>query len=183
MGPFFNRSMNEYLKQLHQKISEHHQKVENNHPQSMSCKNGCSRCCYVDLSIFAVEAQLIKDWFQSLEPKKKEEIKLSWNKERTTMENFFGKEVLACSFLKDESCTIYEARPVICRTQGLPLKFSEGEEITVDACPLNFVNEELELDDCLDLERLNLILATLQRSFGKGERIMLSDLLEELKFL
>lgn len=172
--------MNEYLKQLHQKISEHHQRVEKNYPQGMTCKNGCSRCCYVDLSVFTVEAQYIRDWFSGLESSKKTDIAELWKKEVRTQENFFGKTVEACPFLKDESCTIYEARPVICRTQGLPLKFTEDNEPAVDACPLNFENDELEFEDCLDLDRLNLILATLQRQSGAEGRVRLKDLLEEL---
>jgi Fe-S-cluster containining protein len=49
----------------------------------------------------------------------------------------------ACAFLDDEgSCRIYADRPLICRTQGLPLRvFFEDEEGDVaerrDICPLN----------------------------------------------
>lgn len=175
--------MNEYLKQLHQKISEHHQKVEKTYPEGMTCKNGCSRCCYVNLSVFPIEAQFIRDWFNNLPIEKIEELKKEWEKEGRLAENFFGKTVSACPFLKNESCTIYEARPVICRTQGLPLKFTEDQEVAIDACPLNFENDEHILEDCLDLDRLNLILATLQRQQGEGKRVLLSDLQEELKHI
>ncbi|MFA7614090.1 MAG: YkgJ family cysteine cluster protein [Candidatus Caldatribacteriota bacterium] len=175
--------MNEYLKQLHQKILEHHQKVETNYPQGMTCKNGCSRCCYVDLSVFSLEAQFIKDWFQALSAEKKAELKVLWEQETSYQENFFGQNVAACPFLKNESCSIYEARPVICRTQGLPLKFNNEGGASVDTCPLNFNEDELVIDDCLDLDRLNLILATLQRQRGDEERLSLNELLNELKRL
>ncbi len=48
----------------------------------------------------------------------------------------------ACPFLKDHECTIYEHRPLICRTHGLPLLYvnSETEEWELSACELNFTN-------------------------------------------
>lgn len=173
--------MNEYLKQLHEKIIEHHQRVESNYPQGLSCKNGCSRCCYVDLSIFSVEAQFIRDWFKALSSNKKAELKVLWEKEISYQKNFFDQNVASCPFLKNESCSIYEARPVICRTQGLPLKFNDEGEDCVDACPLNFNDDEIVMGDCLDLDRLNLILSTLQHQRGDEERVNLKELLNELK--
>lgn len=173
--------MNNYLKQLHEKVAEHNQKVEAHYPQGMHCKNGCSKCCYVDLSVFNIEAEFIRDWFSSLSLEVKSIIKEKWNKPLAVQENFFGQMVESCPFLVNESCSIYEARPLICRTQGLPLKFTLEEQEDVDACPLNFNDQELEMGDCLDLDRLNTILGTLQIQAGEGDRVRLKDLREELK--
>lgn len=158
--------MNDYLKQLHQKILGHQQRVEGNYPQGMQCKNGCSQCCYVSLSVFNIEAQLIKDWFTALEISEKEVLKEKWLAPVQVKENFFGEAKESCPFLLNESCSIYEVRPIICRTQGLPL---------------NFDDTELELGDCLDLDKLNLILSSLQIQDGSSERISLKELKEHLK--
>ena len=173
--------MNDYLKQLHQKILEHQLRVEGNYPQGMQCKNGCSQCCYVSLSVFNIEAQLIKDWFTALKPSEKEVLKEKWLTPAQRKDNFFGEPKESCPFLVNESCTIYEVRPIICRTQGLPLKFVLEKEVAVDACPLNFEDTELELGDCLDLDKLNLILSSLQIQDRSSERISLKELKEHLK--
>ena len=48
-------------------------------------------------------------------------------------------------FLKNHRCTIYNSRPIICRTHGLPLLFTNNEaEWELSACELNFQEFDLE---------------------------------------
>ena len=63
----------------------------------------------------------------------------------------------ACAFLDGQgACRIYEDRPYVCRTQGLPLRWfeeSESEEVLErrDICPLNDIGtplEEIPDEDC-----------------------------------
>ena len=52
----------------------------------------------------------------------------------------------SCIFLKNHACTIYENRPVICRTHGLPLLFmNENYEWELSNCELNF--KKFDFDD------------------------------------
>jgi Fe-S-cluster containining protein len=46
--------------------------------------------------------------------------------------------------LLDGACSVYEARPLICRSHGLPLVLerSKGRQM-VDVCPLNFTDGSL----------------------------------------
>lgn len=44
--------------------------------------------------------------------------------------------------LSDNSCIIYENRPVICRSHGLVLV--ENEKNAVSSCPLNFTHTSIE---------------------------------------
>lgn len=64
---------------------------------------------------------------------------------------------------------MYDRRPVICRTHGLPLLIrGEGEERR-DCCPKNFVGHslgDLPGSDLLDLERLNTILVAVNMVFA-----------------
>ncbi|MGZ3809289.1 MAG: YkgJ family cysteine cluster protein, partial [Bacteriovorax sp.] len=84
----------------------------------------------------------------------------------------------ACAFLYDDRCTIYEARPVICRTQGAPLFLQE--ENVLDYCPLNFKEGDPPKEDWLNLDRLNTLLSFAAKTSGLEKRITLKKLKQEL---
>ncbi|MBU8869354.1 MAG: YkgJ family cysteine cluster protein [Gemmatimonadales bacterium] len=124
------------------------------------CRRGCSDCCIDDLSIFPVEASLIKANAAELLINSKPYPK--------------GR----CAFLdKTGSCRIYPWRPYVCRTQGLPLRWLEegpgGEVVELrDICPLNNESiknssnplESLAEGQCWTLGRFEGLLAGLQVS-------------------
>src|SRR5262249_31096201 len=99
---------------------------------------------------------------------------------------------VACPLLEGMCCTIYESRPVICRTHGMPITFKDedNEEIYLDVCPLNF-SEEGELEklspsDAVDIDRVNLRLAAVNYAYcrdckadasASGERISMAEIL------
>lgn len=92
-----------------------------------------------------------------------------------------------CPLLSEAQCMLYEARPIICRTHGLPLVVTEGDEKRVDVCPLNCRNlEKLPGEAVLDLERINTLLVSVNvlylKEFGLKlpERIPLEALAEML---
>jgi len=74
-----------------------------------------------------------------------------------------------CCLLRDNRCLVYEQRPLICRTHGLPLVSSTLTEGEVDCCPLNLPAlagvVELEADLVLDLDRLTGNLMRLNLAF------------------
>lgn len=140
-------------------------KIQAKHSASMECKKGCSKCCHTDISVFGVEAERISEWFSALERKDQEERKSLWS-----TQNVPG----ACTFLYNDQCTIYEARPLICRTQGLPL-FVASENV-LDYCPLNFKDGDPPKEDWLNLERMNTLLSFAAKTTGKEQRIRLKKL-------
>jgi len=100
-------------------------------------------------------------------------------------------EPVTCPLLVDDHCSIYESRPLICRTQGLPLLMeAEDGEREVDFCPLNFTGagaiDDLDEDHLVPLDALNLRLALLNlehcRETGlgdeaSGERMKMADII------
>ncbi len=99
-------------------------------------------------------------------------------------------EPVSCPLLVDDRCAVYESRPLICRTQGLPLLF-ESEDATqeVDFCPLNFTSpdavEDLDEDHLVPLDSINLKLAVVNLNYcidtgiekeKIGERVRVSDI-------
>jgi hypothetical protein len=86
-------------------------------------------------------------------------------------------------------CRIYPARPYVCRTQGLPLRWLEAgtrdEEVVErrDICPLNEAGEPLETlrpGECWTLGPVEQRLRRLQvaERGGAGRRVALRDLFE-----
>ncbi len=150
---------------LQENASEFFEKIQLKHSTKMECKAGCSKCCMTDISVFEIEADRIKEWHELQTAEKKAELKTLWEA---------PVEKGACSFLYQGNCSIYEARPLICRTQGLPI-FVASENV-LDYCPLNFKDGDPEKGDWLNLERMNTLLSFAAKTSQREERIRLKKL-------
>lgn len=118
------------------------------------CRRGCDDCCQDGLTVFPVEAEVIRRHCESLL--------------KSEQPHPPGK----CAFLDTEgACRIYPWRPYVCRTQGLPLRWlEEGEREERGICPLNadeFHRQganpaDLEKEDCWTIGEIESRLAGLQ---------------------
>jgi Fe-S-cluster containining protein len=123
------------------------------------CRAGCSPCCRHDLSVFAVEAEAVRRALSALP-------------EATcaVLSRQAEAEPASCPLLVDDRCAIYDARPLICRTQGLPLliEADDGRQ-EVDFCPLNFAEagamKDLDQGHLVILEDLNSKLVHANRGY------------------
>ena len=146
------------------------------HLNNMSCRLGCSKCCFVDLSIYQSEAYVILEWVNFLSSEEKQNLLNELNvPESSEQKNTLGKKSKPCAFLRNGKCTIYEVRPTICRTQGLPLQYKISDEknqvqLAVDVCPLNFTQEKSlpDREEWLDLDRLNALQSIAENFFQKN---------------
>jgi len=134
----------------------------------MQCAKGCSHCCIAGLSVFSWEADLIVKWFISLPKQKKAELKKIWNQAPEPFTNVEGRDALPCAFLSSGSCSIYEQRPIICRTQGMSMRWSDDGTPMRDWCPLNFVQEQPSPQDDLNLDSLNSMISSAQQIHNKS---------------
>lgn len=115
----------------------------------ISCHAGCDACCR-HLSVFAVEAAALR---AALRNRPSEEADLIRRLAATAPSG-------RCPLLHDGLCLLYEARPVICRTHGLPLMLGSEGEKRIDFCPENFKGvSSIPGSAIIDLERLNTMLA------------------------
>ena len=123
----------------------------------MNCHKGCSHCCVGGLSIFAWEAELIISWFHGLAQQERQQWLKNFDKAQEPFTDVTGQSTEPCSFLSAGACTIYSARPIICRTQGMGLKWHEEGSLHRDVCPLNFTDENQPPSDVQDELNLDVI--------------------------
>lgn len=174
--------MNNPVKSLHQNIDQFFDKIQKKFPQEINCRLGCDVCCHTDISVSQIESQLIEEWFHALEDEKKESLKELWSRPQPKGKGYHNEEARPCAFLYEGKCSIYEARPVICRSHGIAVVRTTEETKEIDVCSLNFKNSLPQLEDALDLDRLNTLLAIANKSMNlSADRTRLKKLKD--KFL
>jgi len=141
----------------------------------ISCRPGCDACCR-HLSVCAVEAAALREAFKELPAAEAALIR-----EKAQLA---GPEA-PCPLLQHGLCQLYQARPLICRTHGLPLLIDRDGERGVDFCPENFRGlSSIPGSAVLDLERLNAMLTAINalylQSFPGPERLTLAEALGEI---
>ena len=135
----------------------------------LRCRRGCADCCVDGITVFSVEAERIRREFPGV---------LAGERPASA-----GR----CAFLaEDGSCRVYPARPYVCRTQGLPLRWiDEDEDLQLvemrDICPLNEPGppiEELPAGDCWEIGPFEERLREIESRFtgGRPQRIPLREL-------
>jgi uncharacterized protein len=98
------------------------------HIEHTLCKQGCHECC-MNFRLLPIE-------FYSI-------LFLVNNLKYLNLNNTDNE---SCPFLINHSCTIYQNRPIICRSHGLPILDMdlEGENWELSFCPLNFKRNDDE---------------------------------------
>ena len=159
----------EQLTALYEDIDQQAAALHVTHAERLQCRRGCSSCCVDDLTVFEVEARHIRHHHSDL------------------LESDEAHPPGACAFLDGGGgCRIYEHRPYVCRTQGLPLRWidedEDGDLIEMrDICPLNDEGtpvESLPDDACWKIGPVEDRLRMLQFEMDSGEmnRVALRDM-------
>ena len=100
--------------------------------KNIRCGYGCSDCCQQNLNLFPVEYSFLQKGFALLREPMKKIV-------RNRAAQALGDDT-PCILLDHGACVLYELRPIICRTHGLPLFISEGDKERRDCCPKNFTS-------------------------------------------
>jgi hypothetical protein len=161
-----------HYRALVRRVDEFSSGVLREHGDSMACSPGCDSCCILE-TVNALEAWMLLHYAASLGPVLMDELM------RRAAEP--AEEGRPCVLLQNGLCAVYEARPLICRTHGLPV-YVDG---SVDFCPKNFSGlGRIESPFILGIENLNTMLGAInlqfQRehpaSFFQQERLNLREL-------
>lgn len=107
------------------------------------CHPGCSDCC-IAFSVLPLEAALLRG------------ARAARRKQSAADR---------CIFLDEQKrCSLYDRRPILCRTQGMALAYldEESQTLEISACPLNFPEEyTFAEDELLFMDDVNDRLAAL----------------------
>ncbi len=163
---------------LCRKVDDFAARVQARHAAEMSCRAGCDGCCHARLTITTLEAEAVRAWLAGLSLASRAAVRDAAARAQPTR----------CAALDDEGrCRIYAARPLVCRSHGVPIRArSERGLPVIHACELNFVARgpaAVEPGDVLDQETLSTVLfaldAALARARGAqaGARVDLAELL------
>lgn len=159
----------DWVEMLHALVDRAAEPIARANAARLRCAPGCADCCVDGLTVFAIEAAVLRrhhaELLQTAEP---------------------GRPG-GCAFLDEQGrCRVYEHRPYVCRTQGLPLRWLEEHEGEVfearDVCEKNDDGgpplEALAPEACWTIGPFEQRLAERQASVdgGGGERILLRSL-------
>jgi Fe-S-cluster containining protein len=132
--------------------------------QQMQCGRGCSLCCFGLFEIGSGDVPVIAEGLARLHPMRRRKIirrALAMMDGHPNLrecsaaekEAFFNRTShVPCPNLSEAGeCMIYESRPLVCRTFGLPLR--EDDRYIGDVCELNFndASDEQKLAASWDL--------------------------------
>lgn len=146
----------------------------------MACARGCDQCCFAWLTLTQVEAAELRRAIAALSPSARARVAERGRRE-LEREQSDGDLTPRCAMLEDDgSCAAYEARPLVCRTQGFALRYPAGF-IPVEAvrarvatgevthCPLNFRTRGPAPEVVLDAERVDQLLALVNLRFCEAQ--------------
>jgi Fe-S-cluster containining protein len=141
----------------------------------ISCRPGCDACCR-HLSVFAVEAAALHRALCLLPEQSAVFIRQAAS---------VSPPDAPCPLLHGGLCLLYQARPIICRTHGLPLLVNRDGASGIDFCPENFHGvPSIPGSAVIDLDRLNSTLAAINALFLRSspgpERLTVAQALMRL---
>ncbi len=113
-----NKDYELFLKNLESKLAKYFERDKD----KINCAKGCSSCCQnADFPLSFLEMKYLMQGFLGLD-------KLTHDKVRDNIRKIIesGKKSYICPFLKDDMCSVYEYRPIICRVHGLAYMRTDG---------------------------------------------------------
>jgi hypothetical protein len=161
--------MDERYRQLTGKVDAFFERVVGRHGEEMQCRAGCDQCCRTRLTILGVEAAAVREVIEGMS-----------EGERARLREVAAREVregdVRCAALDDDGrCLIYEGRPVVCRSHGVPIRMGD----VIDACRLNFTKRgpaAADRDCVMDQTTVSATLLAIDRV---GERRDLGEIILE----
>jgi Fe-S-cluster containining protein len=141
-------------RELTDKVDAFFARVAARHAADLRCAPGCAMCCHDRLTVTTVEADAIRAHVAAMPADARAAL-------RATAETSTD----ACAALDAGGrCQIYAARPLVCRSHGVPIRTRARSLPVITSCSLNFTARgpaAADPDCVLDQETLSTILLAL----------------------
>ena len=146
-----------YYRQLVEQVDKWSAEMTQRYKAHLVCRKGCDLCCQRKFTVSAVEAYNIAALFHRLP---------------AAVQAAIRQRKESCTFLIKGACSVYESRPIICRTYGLPsLHRNDKSEGEISWCELNFTNVTsdfaFQADGIIDIDTLNVKIEGVNQLFLK----------------
>jgi Fe-S-cluster containining protein len=144
--------MSDSYRGILKRADDHFDAVRERLGRHLECRLGCTGCCHGLFEIGGADVAMITEALRAAEPSLRERLVA---RSRDILETFDSPAIRDCSvpekeaffersddvpcpaLADDGACMIYEHRPLVCRTFGLPIR--EGSSYLGQECELNFV--------------------------------------------
>jgi hypothetical protein len=154
------------LQQLYARVDAEAARLSALHGERLTCRRGCATCCVDDITVVELEADNIRTSHGAL------------------LAEGVPHPVGMCAFLDGAgACRIYAQRPYVCRSQGLPLRWTDqdgmGNIVELrDICPLNEAGpplEKLPAEACWSIGWAEAALAQMQNAADGRDDLAFED--------
>ncbi len=115
------------LQALYDTIDRTASQIAGEYPKEVKCKKGCSDCCHAAFDVSLVEGYYLLSVFRTLPRKLRRKALKNAQKVMKEWDEMIKKQLdisrirIRCPLLDDnDTCIAYAARPVNCRTYGVP---------------------------------------------------------------
>ncbi len=162
------------LLQLRRRVDAHFDAAVLRTPDAFACRVGCSACCHVRIGVTGIEADRVRAALAALtrsDPALRARVRAQGHDPHRSI----------CALLVDDRCAIYEERPLICRSHGLPVRATLDDGSHADSvCPLNFTEHTPPRASVLALDAVNAPLSVMAQMWdGSADRVELAVLAGE----
>ncbi len=160
-------------------IEQEFTRNKNKYGARLKCARGCSACCSQIFRITSFDADVIKNYLAKIDETERSRLQSSAKKYLDKRKNTVASEQIPCPALGNEGeCTIYEARPVVCRRFGVPI-YDYKNPGKLHACELNFKNGEEIIDEELIPKQTEIgqLWDSVKEDFGKDEPTSIAEAL------
>ncbi len=131
--PKRSNNMFSRLQALYDTIDSTAAQIASDFSREVKCKKGCSDCCHAAFDVSLIEAYYILNSFRGLPRKVRRQAMKNAGRAMKEWEQMVKEQLeisttrIRCPLLDgNDTCIIYEARPVNCRTYGVPTEI-KGE--------------------------------------------------------
>jgi Fe-S-cluster containining protein len=170
-------------RELTAKVDAFFARVEARHGADLSCAVGCTMCCHTRLTVTGIEAAVLRQAIAAMSDQARAALV---DNARQPVD---PDEPRCAALAADGRCLVYEARPLVCRSHGVPIRTGRRSSLPViTACEKNFTAhgpDAADADCILDQETLSTVLLALDTAHAQatertpGARVELAALLIE----